>query len=270
MKWTGAAEEAVSKAPFFVRKRVKKKVEEEAVRQGAREVRIEHVEASRKRFLENMENEVKGFQVENCFGTGACPNRIQDDAELIGRIEKTLASKKLKSFLKDRVKGPLKLHHEFRVSVSGCPNACSRPQIVDVGIVGARRPVVIEEDCDRCSACVEACREGALFLTEDARAPVLNEDACLACGQCIEVCPTGALVESYSGYRVLVGGKLGRHPQLGIELEGVHPASGVLEILDGCLEAYMSHCREGERFGEVLNREGMGLLIEKLRKNRKK
>ncbi|MBI4775178.1 MAG: 4Fe-4S binding protein [Deltaproteobacteria bacterium] len=270
MKWTGPAEEAVSRAPFFVRKRVRRKVEEEAVRQGATEVRIEHVEASRKRFLENMEDEVKGYQVESCFGNGECPNRIRNDAELVGRIDELLASKELKSFLKDRVQGPLKLHHEFRVSVSGCPNACSRPQIVDVGILGARRPAIVTEDCDRCSECVETCREGALLLPEDARAPILDEDACLACGRCIEACPAGALVGRDIGYRVLVGGKLGRHPQLGIELEGVHPVSEVLEILDGCLEVYTSHCREGERFGEVLNREGMEVLVEKLRKKSEK
>ena len=269
MKWSAAAEEAVSRVPFFVRKRVKRKVEEEAALRGATEVRVEHVEASRKRFLENMENEVNGYQVETCFGTGACPNRIRNDADLVARIEETLSSKDLKSFLKDRVRGPLKLHHEFRVSVSGCPNACSRPQIVDVGILGARRPVIGEEDCSRCSACVEVCREGALVLPEDSGAPIIDDDACLACGQCIGVCPTGTLLEGESGYRVLIGGKLGRHPRLGIELEDIYPISGVLEILDGCLEMYMSHCREGERFGELLHREGVALLLEKLGKDSK-
>ena len=34
------------------------------------------------------------------------------------------------------------MHHEFRVSLSACPNACSRPQIVDIGLIGAVTPVL--------------------------------------------------------------------------------------------------------------------------------
>ena len=60
---------------------------------------------------------------------------------------KLLESENLKEFLKERVKGPLKLHHEFRVSVSDCPNACSRPQIVDLGLIGALRPGPGEGAC---------------------------------------------------------------------------------------------------------------------------
>jgi len=43
MEWTRQAQEAVSKIPFFVRDRVKRRVEEEAARCGAREVNLDHV-----------------------------------------------------------------------------------------------------------------------------------------------------------------------------------------------------------------------------------
>ncbi|MFC1885383.1 PCP reductase family protein [Thermodesulfobacteriota bacterium] len=43
MKWTDEAEKAVSRVPFFVRKRVRKRVEEEARSSGDRKVRMEHV-----------------------------------------------------------------------------------------------------------------------------------------------------------------------------------------------------------------------------------
>ncbi len=73
MKWSEEAEAAVSKVPFFVRKRVKKRVEEEALRCGAKEVLLEHVHTCQKRFLNRMEDEVKGYQVETCFGPTGCP-----------------------------------------------------------------------------------------------------------------------------------------------------------------------------------------------------
>ena len=123
-----------------------------------------------------------------------------------------LDEKEIRSFLEERVDGPLKLHHEFRVSVSDCPNACSRPQIVDVGLIGARRPGVREEPCTRCLACVETCREDAVEVSDDGRPPRIDSDKCVWCGQCIDVCPTGTLEEDAAGYRLLVGGKLGRHP----------------------------------------------------------
>ena len=142
MKWSQEANEAISKVPFFVRKRVKKRVEEEAVRCGAEEVLLDHVRTCQKRFLNQMEEEVKGYQVETCFGPGGCPNRAVIFDDFSKKIEEHLAGRNLKSFLKDRVKGPLKMHHEFRVSTSDCPNACSRPQIVDLGLIGARSPKV--------------------------------------------------------------------------------------------------------------------------------
>ena len=43
MRWTKEADKAVSKVPFFVRKKVRKRVEEEAARQGAAEVSLDHV-----------------------------------------------------------------------------------------------------------------------------------------------------------------------------------------------------------------------------------
>lgn len=173
IKWNNEANEALTRVPFFVRKLVRKRVEEEAARCGCHEVTIRHVETCRKRFLNRMEDEVKGFQVETCFGRGGCPNRVVDTDDLAERIKEALSKRNLKSFLKERVKGPLKMHHEFRISIPDCPNACSRPQIVDIGLIGALRPQVTDEPCTQCGACVEACRESAVFIKDDV--PVLDD-----------------------------------------------------------------------------------------------
>jgi anaerobic sulfite reductase subunit C len=254
MKWTEEATQAVSRVPFFVRKRVKKKVEEEARLRGAPEVTMEHVHACRQRFLNNMEDEVKGYQVETCFGPGGCPNRAVRDDDLARELEALAAGKNLRDFLKERVRGPLKLHHDFRISVSDCPNACSRPQIADVGLIAAAVPRVEPSACTACGACIASCREDAIRLSEDGESVEIDAEKCLACGACVKVCPSEALRVECSGYRVLLGGKLGRHPQLARELDGIFFKKEVVETVDRCLQLYMSLNVAGERFGEVLNR----------------
>ena len=168
MNWSDEAKQAISRVPFFVRKMVKKRVEQEAAEAGARTVEMAHVDASKKRFMDRMEDEVKGYRVETCFGSGGCPNAAVDAGDLVDNIEKALSEAELRSFLKEKVDGPLKIHHDFRVSVSNCPNACSRPQIADIGIIGAKTPAVDpEKECSRCEGCVEACPDGAVSLDVD-------------------------------------------------------------------------------------------------------
>ena len=259
MKWNAAANEAISKVPFFVRWRVRKRVEEEAARCGEKEVRLEHVKTLQRRFLNQMEDEVKGYRVETCFGPTGCPNRAMIDGNLSKKIEEDISKRNLKTFLKEKVKAALKMHHEFRVSISDCPNACSRPQIADLGLIGARSPMVADEPCSECRACVEACREKAIAVAKGR--PVLDLAKCLSCGQCITACPPGTLQEKERGYRILVGGKLGRHPRLAAEMPGIYGVEETLRMIDRCLDHYQMHCRHGERFGEILERTGISHLF---------
>lgn len=204
-------------------------------------------------------NGFKGYQVETCIGQSGCPNRAVSWDDLPRQIEARLGQSNLKSFLKERVAGPLKPHHQFRVSIADCPNACSRPQIADLGLIGARQPEVSDTPCSQCGACVEVCREGAISLREAGVA--VDVSKCLHCGQCLNVCPTGTLREAARGYRIQVGGKLGRHPRLAMELPGIHGPTEALRIVDRCLDHYQRYSRRGERFGEVLERAGLGGLI---------
>ncbi|MGD0627669.1 MAG: PCP reductase family protein, partial [Thermodesulfobacteriota bacterium] len=91
MKWSQEASEAISKVPFFVRNRVQKRVEEEAVRCGAEAVLLDHVRTCQRRFLNQMEEEVKGYQVETCFGPSGCPNRAVISDGFLKKIEERLA-----------------------------------------------------------------------------------------------------------------------------------------------------------------------------------
>lgn len=260
MQWNDEAAEAISRVPFFVRKRVRQRVEEEARSQGAGVVTMTHVHTCQQRFMKNQEAEVKGYQVERCFGSAGCPNRIETGMDLAAALEQELAGRNLKAFLKARVHGPLKLHHEFRITLADCPNGCSRPQIVDVGIIAARRPRLTEAPCSGCGSCVAACQEGAITLASGATAPSIDCRKCLACGHCITACPTTTLDTGATGYRIRIGGKLGRHPQLGRELPGIHTPAATLAIVRQCVDHFMAHTTRGERFGEIINRTGLDFL----------
>ena len=250
MKWDEESGKALSRVPFFVRKRVKQRVEEAAHAKGAKAVKMSHMNACRKRFLTKTEQEMKGYVIETCFGAGGCPNRAYHTLDLPERMETVLDGKELKKFLRQKVKGALRMHHEFRVSISDCPNGCSRPQIADFGLMGTERPFVSKSPCSGCGACREICKEKAITLHEETVR--IHESKCLACGQCIEVCPTQTLISAKKGYRILLGGKLGRHPRLAEELPSIYSPEQVLKILDQCLDHYRRFSVQGERFGEIL------------------
>jgi anaerobic sulfite reductase subunit C len=249
MKWTAEAEDAIKKVPFFVRKRVKSRVEKEAEAEGKPLITLAEVQATQARFLSRMETDIKGYQIETCFGAGGCPNRAHAGDGLMEKLEALLAEEALLDFLKKEVKGPLKYHHEFRITLADCPNACSQPQIKDIGIIGACVPEITQSPCSQCEACVTACREQAIIL--EAGSPAIQFDRCLSCGQCIQVCPTGTLGPAVLGYRVLLGGKLGRHPRLARELSGIFSEEAVLAIVKDCLSFYRSHSKGGARFAEI-------------------
>jgi anaerobic sulfite reductase subunit C len=263
MEWTEEAEAAIKKVPFFVRKKVRARVEDETQKTGKTRISLNDVRLSQKRYLARMGEEIKGYQLETCFGAGGCPNPAVDSHRLLERLEEVLKGANFRSFLEEHVKGGLKHHHEFRVAVSDCPNACSQPQIKDIGIIGASEPRLTEKPCSLCCACEESCIEEAVILKESEEIPVIDVDRCVRCGRCARVCPTGTITTRFKGYRILLGGKLGRHPRLAQEVPGIFDEDAVIDILKKCIEYYKQNSHHGERFSEILQD------IEELDLNRK-
>ncbi|MCF8094086.1 MAG: 4Fe-4S binding protein [Desulfobacteraceae bacterium] len=198
-----------------------------------------------------MEKEVRGYRVENCFGPQGCKNRAGPENDLAARIESLLAEKELLEFFKKSVKGPLKFHHEFSVALADCPNACSRPQIRDVGIIGAAVPEITGEPCSMCGECVDVCKEEAVRLEETGQVPKIDRSGCLNCGQCAQVCPTATIGIQRRACKILLGGKLGRHPRLADPLPGCYEAKEVLDIVSLCVDFYKQHSRGGKRFAQL-------------------
>lgn len=263
MKWTDEAEAAIKRVPFFVRKRVRARVEKEALEAHKTTVTLSDVKATQARYLTKMSSDVKGYQVDSCFGGSGCPNRTVESDALVEKIERLMVDADLVGFLKSSVQGELKFHHEFRIGIADCPNACSQPQIKDVGILGAVSPILTDIPCSACGACTDACKENAVALSQSGEISAIDPERCVHCGACISVCPTGSLAAGQKGYRVMIGGKLGRHPRLARELPGIYDAETVLKMIEDFLAFYKSRSTNGGRFAQLLTEGDIELFSTK-------
>ncbi len=208
--------------------------------------------------------ELRGWRIETCKGPKqGCVNRAAPDAALAADLDEVFRGRDFGGGLRALVGGTLKHRHEFSVAIADCPNACSRPQIVDLGLIGAAEPGFTNEPCHQCLGCVHACREGA--VTHPGLLPMINPDRCVRCGSCCRVCLSGTLQVVRRGWRILLGGRLGRHPRLGTELAGVFSRDGVLAAAGCCIDFYQRNAVSGERFGDLLRRVGEGELTACIR-----
>lgn len=150
---------------------------------------------------------------------------------------------------------------KFKISLSGCPNSCSKPQENDIGFMGAVEPICEKGLCTNCGLCVKVCTEGAITLDKDGF-PVIDLTKCTYDGDCIASCPTSALQKGKAGYIVYIGGKIGRHPMLGHKMAEFVGEDRVKELVMKSLEAYNKEGKPGERFGAAINRIGTEKMKE--------
>ena len=199
----------------------------------------------------------KSYRIKLCWGveSGECRNLVHTDTNLYQDLESVLENSGWPECLERNLTREIKPLDHFSISVSGCPNGCSRPQIADFGLLYALYPQVKKSVCTGCGECVRACREGAIDL-EGGKAGI-NPEYCLSCGKCVEACPENALCPAALGYRVQIGGKLGRHPRLADELLGIKSRQDVLRILANCLQMHQECYLPGIRFGQVVSEHGL-------------
>jgi len=215
-----------------------------------------------------------GFSVRSCRGLQGCPHAavVPDDPQgLSRRVADALEALDLGRGLR-RLHGRELRHHEaFTISISCCPNACSRPQIEDAGFIGAARPMLDAAACTACGACLETCRERALIHGPRGGIEDLDRLSCVSCGACAGVCPAGALAIGSTGFRILAGGRLGRHPRLAEDLSG--PTMSRLldperapEAASALARLLLDQGRPGERLADVLERLPRGVAAKTLDK----
>lgn len=251
LPWESDAEEAVGKAPFFVRSKIKAKVEEFCSAEGKSRVTLDIVNRAKSNFTEEMHKQIKGYQISACFSSSGCPNRIFSIENLLARLEEELKNKDILGFLKSNVKNGLKFHHELRLTIADCPNSCSQPHIADFGIIAASVPKVLGTNCTLCEECTSACPDKAITLDHKNSIPIIDSNLCQKCGICSKTCNWGEIIEEKKGYRIILGGRLGRHPRLGIELPEIFSEGETISIFKWCLDFYIRNSIDGKRFSHI-------------------
>jgi anaerobic sulfite reductase subunit C len=149
---------------------------------------------------------------------------------------------------------------KIKFSVTGCPNACAKPQENDLGVMGILKPAIYTDDCSGCGTCTFMCPEKAIVIENDT-AKILW-DKCNLCGACVGACPTDLITEEWKGYKIFVGGKIGKHPKLGSELIDAKSPEETIAIFRKIINWSKKNTNIGERFGDCLDRVG----FEKFRK----
>jgi anaerobic sulfite reductase subunit C len=149
---------------------------------------------------------------------------------------------------------------KIKFAVTGCPNSCAKPQENDLGVMGIRMPAINTDACSGCGTCTFMCPEKAIVL-ENEKIKILW-DKCNLCGACVGTCPSDLITEEWTGYRILVGGKIGKHPKLGTELTDAKSPQEALAIFRKIIKWAKKNTRTGERLGICIDRVG----FEKFRK----
>ena len=149
------------------------------------------------------------------------------------------------------------LPHKFKIAVGGCPNNCVKPDLNDLGIVGARVPGYDPEKCKGCRKCqIEtACPIHAAKLVEGKL--VIDPNLCNSCGRCVGKCPFHCNDQGEYGWKVYVGGRWGKRVAHGRMLDKVFTDKAeVLDVVEKAILLFRDQGISGERFADTIERIG--------------
>ena len=157
------------------------------------------------------------------------------------------------------------LPHKFKIAVGGCPNNCVKPNLNDLGIVGALAPQFKVAECRGCKKCMmeAACPmhaskvvDGKLFI---------DPAICNRCGRCVGKCVFHCNDEGLQGYKVYVGGRWGKKFAHGKLLDKLFTdQEEVLSLVEKSILLFKDQGVAGERFADTINRIGFDKAQELL------
>lgn len=152
------------------------------------------------------------------------------------------------------------LPHKFKISVTGCPIGCAKPQLNDVGFMGLVEPTLQPDLCIACNLCVETCMEKAITMVDNL--PRHDMSKCIYCGDCISVCPVDALKAKRNGLAVFAGGKFGKHPRFGYRITDFFPTDKAPDVAEKIMTFYKEKGQRGERLLLTIERVGLDSFKE--------
>ena len=263
MHWDKDANSALKALPRLARPLAKRKVEELARARGGEsvsladygEAKARHLALSGGRPQRELAAMLPGdnrpganlIVIESCrHELASCPNALIDTALWRKTLEEWLHKSAINERLRARVSdSKVFYHHKLRLAVSGCPNGCARPQVADLSLVGAVRPVFDSKACSSCGECAAACPDGAISLAPTA---VLAEAACQGCKTCSTVCEHEAVELGSPFARLYAGGKLGRHPHLADFIGVAGRPEQAVELFSRYVESFLRQGEPNQRF----------------------
>ena len=172
-----------------------------------------------------------------CPGIERCKYANIDTIALANKLDSNLFGKEM----------PVKM----RIAISGCPNACTSPMLNEVGIVGRIQPLRIPGLCTGCGTCVKYCKENAITIKNGVS--ILDPAKCVQCGVCIQSCPFGLLKSKHKHYLLTIGGRRGRHPQIGKTMVVVEDEGQVVKIIEKIISWVYRRAWSGRLLSEQLD-----------------
>ncbi|GEM_PF-3861723 len=211
---------------------------------------------------EILKRDIDLFTVNACRAEPA--DRNFDPWDLKPEIERKLRELNLTQIITDKLplKRPISNHHKFIVSLAGCANGCVTPEARAFGLSGVMKPKVTDRECSECYLCVDGCKQNAIILRKGR--PEINFNACDYCGQCIKVCPKKVYEPEQIGYRVFVGGRLGRFHQPGFALFRITDKETMMRALEAVVTLYRDEARGEESIADLIKRLGPAPFYQRI------
>ena len=182
-----------------------------------------------------------------CPGVERCKFANIDTISLAKKLDEKLFGKEM----------PVKM----RIAISGCPNACTSPMLNEIGVIGRVRPLRTPGLCTGCGSCVQYCKEKAIKIRNGISE--LKEDKCVQCGVCIQSCHFDLLKAEHRHFLITVGGRRGRHPQIGRPLLTVETEEQVIFAIQKIVDWVYRRAWSGRLLSEQLDE----LHFEKFRED---
>lgn len=180
----------------------------------------------------------------SCPGKHICPYGLVNTEELTAAFDERFVGSELPA--------------KTKFAVSGCANACTKPQQHDVGFMGVAELRIDHENCVTCQACVKHCP--AMVMTIINGVLSINSDKCLSCGYCIRVCPKKALQTRF-GYRIYIGG---RFPHNGKRIAAFITEDKAIPYMEAIIATYQEIAGKGQRLKAVIAKLGIAVIKAKI------
>ncbi len=218
-------------------------------------IKLEDIEAVKRELAEaGLEPGAGGARVRTvtaCQGSAICSSGLIDTTALAKEFDQKYYARELP--------------HKFKLGITGCRNNCLKAEENDLGVKGAMKPEWTESKCTYCGICAAVCRTKSISVDKQQKKLVYDESSCNYCGRCVKSCPSSAW-EGKSGFVVYFGGLFGNRISIGKQLLPVIFSTEELhKVVEAAMGFFKKHGKQGERFGNTLERIGWELLEKDLK-----